>query len=196
MHHPATDESDASARLIASGRIPHEPQPDPSFRRVVLTLLRNRYLVARVALIGGIVGAAIALASPREYSSDFSFVPQSESAGGGLSAIASGFGLNLGATGSQSPVFYVDLVKTRKVLDELLDASYEFESSTGKARRTLLAHIAPTGKTPALRRVAAMRKLSEATKKGTKAIVAPVQKEAKRAADGVSRGLTSGKQKR
>ena len=41
-----------------------------------------------------------------------------------------------------------------------------------------------------------MRRLSDATSRGTKAVVAPVQKEAKRAADGVGLELRNGKQKR
>lgn len=161
MHDPAIIGSDEPARLSPTARSAFESDVDPSYRRILLAMLRNRYLVLRIAALGAVTGAAIALLSPREYSSDFSFVPQSESGGGGLSAIASGFGLNLGATGSQSPVFYVDLVKTRKVLDELLDAKYEFESSTGKVQRTLLEHLAPKGKSPERRRVAAMQMLTD-----------------------------------
>ena len=98
------------------------------------------------------IGAALALVFGRTYTSDFSFTPQESTGGGGLSAIASDFGVNIGANASQSHDFYMNLIHTREILWRLLDENFTLETPKGRATFTLLDSIVPNGPSHAMRR--------------------------------------------
>ena len=102
--------------------------PEPTLLRVASTVLRHRISIIRFFTVGGIVGAAIALVMPRTFTADFSFSPQETTAKEGLTALASDLGVNVGGTASQSPAFYVDLLKTRKILSSLVVQPLSYSS--------------------------------------------------------------------
>ena len=79
--------------------------PTTSLIAVANGLIRHRILILRAILLGAVIAGGFAFASPREYAVDLSFIPQEASPQGGLSALASDFGLALGSGASQSPAF-------------------------------------------------------------------------------------------
>ena len=136
--------------IVSPGSVRVRETGDPTLVELVATMLRGRMLVVRMTLLFGLIGAIVALAAGRTYTSDFKFTPQESTPMGGLSAIASDFGVNIGANASQSPDFYIDLIQTREVLWRLLDAKFTLATPKGPQTFTLLDSIEPTG--PSLER--------------------------------------------
>ena len=126
---------------------------------IASTLLRHRFLILRMAVVGASIGVLGALLAPRSYTSDFSFTPQETTPKGGLSALASDLGVNVGGVASQSPAFYVDLIKTRKLLGNLADQRFSRSSSTGTSTLTLAEALTGPDSNPGERRLEAIDKL-------------------------------------
>lgn len=81
--------------------------------------LRHRKLLAVAALVGLCAGIAIAFLRPANYTTTFSFVPQSDvdPSRSGLANLAGQFGVALANVGqSASPQLYADLLTTRELL--------------------------------------------------------------------------------
>jgi len=98
-----------------------------SFLAFGTLLLRQRRPVAFWTLVGGAVGVLWALATPRTYTSQASFVPEGSdaSAAAGLATLAGQFGFQLPASGqSRSPEFYVKLLKSPAVLRPIVRDSF------------------------------------------------------------------------
>jgi uncharacterized protein involved in exopolysaccharide biosynthesis len=123
------------------------------------TVLESRILVLRLALVGAALAAGVTSIKEREYSSDFSFTPV-DPANGGLSALASGIGLAMGG-GPQSPLFYVDLLKTRQVLGAVLTQNFSYPADTGVATGTLTDLWMNGRGTPEMRRLKALGALRQ-----------------------------------
>jgi uncharacterized protein involved in exopolysaccharide biosynthesis len=82
------------------------------------TLLRNRWRIARWAMVGAAVAALLGFSKPAIYLASASFVPQGNDPGrSGLASLAGQFGVSLPAgTQSLSPDFYAKLLKSRVLL--------------------------------------------------------------------------------
>ena len=125
------------------------------------TVLRHRILILRLTVIGALLGGLVTVIIPRTYTSDFSFTPQEATAKVGISALAADLGVNVGGVASQSPAFYVDLLKTRKVLANLADQRFSYASDTGRVTATLAEILVGQRSKPSLRRLKAVDKLRE-----------------------------------
>ncbi len=122
------------------------------------TVMRHRVLVAGLALLCFGLVVLRALIVPRTYSTESSFVAQSEDSGLNLSGIAAQFGLALpaAAEGGRTPDFYADLVTSRHILGGVVDSRFDL----GNGRQVTLPEFYESpGKTPPLRREAAIRTL-------------------------------------
>ncbi|HEY7637570.1 MAG TPA: Wzz/FepE/Etk N-terminal domain-containing protein [Gemmatimonadales bacterium] len=140
------------------------PEVEVSFLAIANVLLRYRRLVIGAALLVFALVVGITLVLPRSYTSRSSFMPQTRSQTGSLSGLAAQFGftLPLSATdGGQSPAFYADLVKSRSILGGVVDSQFEYQGDQGPVKGTLVDFYKSKGKTPALRRDAAIRKLED-----------------------------------
>jgi uncharacterized protein involved in exopolysaccharide biosynthesis len=131
---------------------------EPTLLRIASTVLRHRILILRFIAVGAVAGSAAALLAPRSYTADFSFTPQETTAKEGLSALASDLGVNVGGVASQSPAFYVDLLKTRKVLASLAEKPLSYSKSTVQKGQTL-AELLTGDSDPAISREKAVGKL-------------------------------------
>src|SRR5882762_10502802 len=120
----STESEQDSERLHSAGST-----SEPTLLRIASTLLRHRILILRCIAFGALLGGLFALVIPRTYTSDFSFTPQEATPKEGLSALASDLGVNVGGVASQSPAFYVDLLKTRKVLASLTEQRFSYTSN-------------------------------------------------------------------
>jgi uncharacterized protein involved in exopolysaccharide biosynthesis len=118
------------------------------------TLLRARRLVARLALLGAVLGLATGLVKGRTYTAHAAFMPQSRRTNASLSGLAAQFGLALPtADGTQSPAFYSDLVTSRELLKPMLDSRY--------GGKTLEQWLEPNGSTAAIRRERLIDRLTD-----------------------------------
>lgn len=116
-------------------------------------IIRRRRIV--VWSITAVVAIAIAmtLLRPRVYTAGASFIPQVGQQSGGLSGIASQFGIALPAgEATQSPDFYANLVRSREVLGAVIDARYTLRGESGNASGNLLSIFKIEARDSALRR--------------------------------------------
>ena len=98
------------------------------------TLLRQRWRIVRWAGIGAMVGAIWVFSRPPLYSASASFVPQgSDASRSGLATLAGQFGVSLPA-GNQttSPDFYVRLLKSRVLLEQIARDTLSVQELGGK----------------------------------------------------------------
>lgn len=119
---------------------------------LVDVLLRHR----RHALVPPVIAVAAVLAltlmQARFYTSTASFMPQTRSAPAALSGLAAQLGVALpAAEATRSPAFYADLLRTRQLLTRVVDAR--------SSDAMLIERLARSGRTPALRREDAVRRL-------------------------------------
>jgi uncharacterized protein involved in exopolysaccharide biosynthesis len=78
-----------------------------------------------------------------------------------LSGLAAQFGVSVGATGSQSPDFYAEVLQSHQILSQLADTILVFPDGGTMRRGTLADFYDVDNESPAVRREDAIRKLSE-----------------------------------
>lgn len=98
-----------------------------SLVRLANILLRYRRVVAGLAVIAAFLVVAVTLVLPRTYTAESSFLPQTTE--GDLSRLAGlaaqfGFGVSAGR-GGEVPQFYVDLLRSRELLEATVKTPYE-----------------------------------------------------------------------
>ena len=129
-----------------------------SLLRVGAAIMRHRVLVLGTAGIVVLLVAAKLLLSPRVYTTESSFIPQSNSPTSNFSGIAAQIGIALPLSEpGRSPEFYASLITSRQVLGAVVDTSFVIPGSSGPI--TLVEHYESSGETPALRREEAMTTL-------------------------------------
>ncbi|MBK9065310.1 MAG: hypothetical protein IPL76_00280 [Gemmatimonadetes bacterium] len=126
----------------------HTPSP---FDYLSLMLLRWR-LIAGTAVAAGVVALVTTFAMSSEWTAKTSFLPVSSSAGAMSSALGSlagdlGIALPGGAT-TDGPEFYLALLKSRPILDAVLDTRYPVDGDSAP----LLDILDAGGSTDAQRR--------------------------------------------
>ena len=151
--HPLRPRSDAA---------PEGQLPEISLVMLVNILLRRRLLVFGLPGIAFVVAMVATLQGPRSYDAISRFMPQSPgpSAPQGL-AVQLGFGLAAGNR-DQSPAFYMDLLMSRGLLQEVVETVYTFSTDTGTVSGTLVEIYQVQEETAALRRDEAIREVSDA----------------------------------
>jgi uncharacterized protein involved in exopolysaccharide biosynthesis len=134
-----------------------------SFLRVANVLLRHRRMVVAWGLLLMALVAGLTLYFPRTYTAQSTFMPQTRKQSSSLSGIAAQFGLAMPTSEpSQSPAFYADLVQSRGLLGSVVDTPFEYETEDGtKVKGTLTDFYKSKGKSPGLRRDAAIRRLAD-----------------------------------
>lgn len=92
-------------------------EPTVSAGQLLLSALRGRHLIARAALLFGLVVAIPGLFAKRTYTASATFVPDSRRPSNNLSGIAAQLGVPVpGSDPTESPQFYADLVASRELL--------------------------------------------------------------------------------
>ncbi len=131
------------------------------FRLLVLAL-RHRGLIARWAFLVAVLVVGITLILPRSWTVSTSFLPQSRRTPTNLAGLAAQFGVAIPVSDpSQAPPFYVDLLKSRELLEKVVDTTYIIRSgdSTIPVR---VADVFRLGeRQPARRREDAIRELRD-----------------------------------
>jgi uncharacterized protein involved in exopolysaccharide biosynthesis len=105
-------------------------------------VLRQRLLIAMLALLVGGLWVTLALLAPRTWTSTVAFMPQGRAGGANLPGVVAQLGINLGAAeGTASPEFYVDLVGSRRILLPVVQDTFEFRDGDGTLVRGDLARF-------------------------------------------------------
>lgn len=87
---------------------------------VAAALLGARRLIAASAVGLAAIACGVTLLSPRQWTVEVSFIPETRLPTGGLVGLAEQFGVRgLPAESGNSPEFYADLVRSRQILVEL-----------------------------------------------------------------------------
>ena len=132
---------------------------------VTNVVLRNRRMVILVTLLVAIVAVLRGALAPREYASSASFIPAGRKAPSPVSGFAAQFGISVPNTDAQqSPDFYVSLLHSRTVQNQVLDTTYSFDTPKGLYKGTLLDYYGDPARPIARRRVAALRTLDSQIK--------------------------------
>jgi len=120
-----------------------------SFLALAGVLIRWRRLIIALALLGGLIGLALGQAAPQLWTATAIFIPQGSeggSSGEGLARAASQFGINTPSGSSWGPPMYVELLRSRALLEPLgLDSVTVSEEGNRRVRIVDLLEIkAPT----------------------------------------------------
>ncbi len=130
--------------------------------RLLVVALRHRGLIVHWAVVVAILVIGIALVLPRSWTVSTSFLPQARRTPTNLAGLAAQFGVAIPVSDpSQAPPFYVDLLRSRELLEKVVDTSYTFRY--GDSTRT--AQVADVFRIrerhPARRRDDAIRELRD-----------------------------------
>jgi uncharacterized protein involved in exopolysaccharide biosynthesis len=141
------------------------PPEEDEFSLLALgsALLRGRRTIVRLGLAGGLVGVAIGLLSPKVFRSSATFIPQpgEPTSGSGLAALAaSQFGIRVstGGGGVWSSSMYVEVLKSRALLDPVARDSFAI-ADDARSRVPLVDLLRTDAPTPELRIEAAVEAL-------------------------------------
>lgn len=100
--------------------------------RLLATLLRHRILIIRCALAAVVLFVGVTLALPRSWTVSASFIPQARKTPSNLAGLAAQFGVAIPMSDpSQTPPFYVDLLRSREILGKIVDTTYSFAGPDG-----------------------------------------------------------------
>jgi len=98
-------------------------------------ILRYRFWIIAVAILGGLIAVLPVAFSKPTYTATASFSLQgAESRPSGLASLAGQLGVPVSLSGaaSSSPQFYVDLIKTRAVLSFIVDDTFKVAGKAGR----------------------------------------------------------------
>jgi uncharacterized protein involved in exopolysaccharide biosynthesis len=161
-----------SRDLRSSRRAPEpgKPYPEPlSILGVTNVVLRNRRLVVGVMFLFALIAVVWTALAPRVYMSSATFIPAGKKAPlQAASGLAAQFGISVpGADPQQSPDFYVALLHSRSVQNDVVNAQYAFNAPNGPFRGTLLDYYGGKNGPLARRRATALRTLNRQILTGT-----------------------------
>ncbi len=149
--------SDLIRETAAPARSTSAPPAAPLAQFLAVVRARRRPIVG-LALAAAAAAGTFSVLRTRQWASSASFMPQAKNQAAGLSALAAQYGVSVGTGNTQdSPAFYSDLLTSRAILEQVVDARYR--ASAGGAAATLAELYEVRGRTPALRRVETVKEL-------------------------------------
>jgi len=144
-----------------------DPADDVSLFDALNALLRFRATIITLTVCVTAAMIAFALLRPRMYTSTASFVPEATRAPTSLSGLAAQFGVTVPSQQStESSQFYVDLLRSKSVLEVAVETPYSYVTEQGPVTKTLVQVYDPREPTPVLRREAAVKRLNRSLSTG------------------------------
>lgn len=139
----------------------HRNDDEISLFGIAATLLRHRWRMVRWMLFGATLSVAPIAFAPPKFEASASFVPLGADAGrSGLSSLAGQFGISLPSSSqTQTPDFYVKLLRSRDRLSRVAQDSFAISDSTDKVPFVKLFRISEGS--PAERTDEAVKRLGE-----------------------------------
>ena len=163
MAHPTESVTEIDELSYDMGRHALGTPEDVSILGIVNAVLRRRWVILTAVIGVTALLVGFALVRKRVSISTSSFMPEQQRASTSLSGIASQFGLSIPSQqGSESPQFYVDLLRSPDILGAAVDTKYAVRSDTGIVSETLVNVYHPRGETAPLRRETAIKRLDDA----------------------------------
>jgi uncharacterized protein involved in exopolysaccharide biosynthesis len=146
---------------------PVRPMSEPdnlSLLALATVALRYRWLVLKVALVVTLATVAYFLLRPATYTVPTSFRLQlRNNTVSNLTGLAAQLGFTMAnPDATQTPAFYVDLMRSREVLQEAVTHRYPRSDLPRDSTEDLVRAFKVRGDTPGIRRERAMDKLSDA----------------------------------
>ncbi len=134
-----TNRDPASSHVGPAESSPSAGADHVSLLEVATVLLRHWKVILLSTFLAIAVAVILALQTPTAFTSSATFVPQNaQSEASGLSSLAGRFGFTLpGGSGSESPEFYAELIRSRAILDQLVSSEYAIETEEGERRGSL-----------------------------------------------------------
>lgn len=120
-----------------------------TYLAMVALLLRHRRAIVRAGFLTAVITALVTFITPRTWTSVSAFTTQSRRMPSGLSGIAAQIGIaipNLEA--SQSPQFFESVLRTRDVVDKVIQRTYHFGDDSASPGGTLLDYYKVKAATP------------------------------------------------
>ena len=134
-------------------------------RKLLAVAGENKKIIAAIVIICTVLAIIIAFVLPKSYQSNtlVRIKSSNNSAISGMAAMAAGFGIDVGESSSASPENYIELMKSREVLEPIMDKVDIPEEDREKlttedfikkyleitnTKKTDLINIAAYGKTP------------------------------------------------
>jgi uncharacterized protein involved in exopolysaccharide biosynthesis len=110
------------------------------------SLLRQRRLILGVATLCAGIAVVRGVLTRRSYVATASFSPSTPSSSSSISGLASQLGMDIqDKANSQSPAFYADLLRSRPLLQTVVQASYKQPGDGNGASQTLIEILAVGG---------------------------------------------------
>jgi uncharacterized protein involved in exopolysaccharide biosynthesis len=126
-------------------------------------VLRQRQLIFAITVAAVVFAVAKGLMTKQQFVATASFSPSSSAANSSVSGLAAQLGMDVSdQNSSQSPDFYADLLKSRPLLQPIVQAMYPASVDGRQSQRSLIEILDAGGSTNALRLERAVRALRSA----------------------------------
>ncbi|HEX2451207.1 MAG TPA: Wzz/FepE/Etk N-terminal domain-containing protein [Gemmatimonadales bacterium] len=132
-------------------------EPDLSFSRLLLALLRHARLLAAIVLAGGLLGTILAIVLPSKYTAQTTFTAEQPQSSlrlpSGLAGLAGQLGISLEGSRGVSPEFFVTVLQSREILGAVLETAFtdSLPDRRGVRSRPLIEIMDVKAPTPAKR---------------------------------------------
>jgi uncharacterized protein involved in exopolysaccharide biosynthesis len=127
--------SDSLAGPAAVEPIRTEPRPETdelSIISITNSVLRHRWLIIVLALLGGLYMGWKSMKQPRLYTTEAQFMPKGSRGQSQIQGLAQQFGIVVGGSDpGASPQFYMDLLESRPVLAAVAARQYRIRTDSG-----------------------------------------------------------------
>lgn len=137
----------------------------PTVGHQLAVLLDQRRLIARLGLVAALAVVGWSSVTPRSFTSESAFMPQTRRPPSPIGGLAAQLGLTvaLGDPGL-SPAFYADLLRSRSVLDSLGGTRFSETGEVAAEGPTLLDRLGIEAESPAVRRSRGVEALARAVR--------------------------------
>ena len=136
---------------------------DVSLDEVLALFRRHWRLMVQIGLAAAVAAGTYALVRPRTWRATASFMPQVDRPElSGLVGLAAQFGVQVPqANPANSPVFYMQLLQSREILQSAVASTYEVADADSMRKASLIDLFEVRGKTPELRTALAVDALQK-----------------------------------
>ncbi len=136
---------------------------DVSLDEVMALFRRHWRLMVQVGLVAAVAAGTYALVRPRTWRATASFMPQVDRPElSGLVGLAAQFGVQVPqANPANSPVFYMQLLQSREILQSAVASTYEVADADSMRKASLIDLFEVRGKTQELRTALAVEALQK-----------------------------------
>jgi uncharacterized protein involved in exopolysaccharide biosynthesis len=156
---------------VAVEPIRTEPRPgadELSIISIVNSILRHRWLIIALALLGGLYMGWKSMKEPRLYTTEAQFMPKGSRGQSQGQGLAQQFGIAVGGSDvGGSPQFYMDLLESRPLLAAIADRQYRIRTDSGIISGNLAKIYNVRNRNPAIVKAALTNALKEQVDENT-----------------------------